>query len=120
MHAVGFIGLGNMGGGMAANLVKAGHAVTAFDISAPALERASAAGCQVATTAAQAVREGNAVITMLPAGPHGRQGWGARVVPHPGAGTLLVDLSDHGGGSAPRGAPPARGPGVAGGGAPLR
>ncbi len=93
MHAVGFIGLGNMGGGMAANLVKAGHAVTAFDISAPALERASAAGCQVATTAAQAVREVDAVITMLQAGTHVRQVWEAEVVPNAAPDTLLIDCS---------------------------
>src|SRR5260221_10025903 len=93
MHAVGFIGLGNMGGGMAANLVKAGHAVTAFDISAPALERASAAGCKVATTAAQAVREVDAVITMLPAGTHVRQVWEADVIPNAAPDTLLIDCS---------------------------
>src|SRR5260221_10757437 len=93
MHAVGFIGLGNMGGGMAANLVKAGHAVTAFDISAPALQRATAAGCQVATTAAQAVREVDAVITMLPAGRHVRRGLGAAAVPNAAPGTLLIDCS---------------------------
>src|SRR5258706_4611670 len=93
MAKIGFIGLGNMGGGMAANLVKAGHAVTAFDISAPALQRATAAGCQVATTAAQAVREVDAVITMLPAGTHVRQVWEADVVPNAAPDTLLIDCS---------------------------
>ena len=42
---IAFIGLGNMGGGMAANQVKAGHEVAAFDLSAQALDRAKAAGC---------------------------------------------------------------------------
>ena len=45
MTRIAFIGLGNMGGGMAANLAKAGHDVRAFDLSAEALERAEAAGC---------------------------------------------------------------------------
>ena len=42
---IGFIGLGNMGGGMAANLAKAGHEVRAFDLSADALDRARGKGC---------------------------------------------------------------------------
>ena len=45
MARVAFIGLGNMGGGMAANLAKAGHDVGAFDLSAEALERAKKAAC---------------------------------------------------------------------------
>ena len=44
-HKIAFIGLGNMGGGMAANQAKAGHAVAAFDLSQAALDRAAAAGC---------------------------------------------------------------------------
>ncbi len=69
---IGFIGLGNMGGGMAANLVAGGHAVTAFDLSAAALDRAAAAGCTVAASASAAVAGADAVVTMLPAGSHVR------------------------------------------------
>ena len=57
-----------MGAGMAANLAKAGAAVTAYDISQPALDKAKASGCVVAGSAAEAVRGAKAVVTMLPAG----------------------------------------------------
>ena len=70
MARVAFIGLGNMGGGMAANLAKAGHQVAAFDLSQPALDRAKANGCSVATSAEAAVKGAEAVVTMLPAGKH--------------------------------------------------
>ena len=53
MTRIAFIGLGNMGGGMAANQAKAGHAVAAFDLSAQALEKAVAAGCRAAASAAE-------------------------------------------------------------------
>lgn len=65
---VAFIGLGNMGAGMAANLVKANYSVTAFDLSAPALEQAKADGCQVAATAQAAVSGADVVVSMLPNG----------------------------------------------------
>jgi len=67
---IAFIGLGNMGGGMAANLAKAGHDVRAFDLSAEALERAVKAGCLAADSAAAAAEGAEAVVTMLPAGRH--------------------------------------------------
>ena len=51
MARIGFIGLGNMGGGMAANLAKAGHDVRAFDLSAAALEKAQERGCLPAASA---------------------------------------------------------------------
>ena len=70
MTAIAFIGLGNMGNPMAANLVKAGHAVTGFDLVADNLEQASKAGVAVAGSAAEAVAEADIVITMLPAGKH--------------------------------------------------
>jgi 3-hydroxyisobutyrate dehydrogenase len=70
MARVAFIGLGNMGGGMAANLVKAGHEVVAFDLAEPAIERAKGNGCSIATSAAEAVEGADAVVTMLPAGKH--------------------------------------------------
>lgn len=65
---VAFIGLGNMGGPMAANLVKAGFNVNAFDLSASSLERAKSDGCRVVSNAIDAVKEVDFVITMLPNG----------------------------------------------------
>ena len=65
---IAFIGLGNMGGGMAANLVKAGHDVHAFDLAAPALEAARAAGCTTFDLAKEACAGAEAVVSMLPNG----------------------------------------------------
>jgi 3-hydroxyisobutyrate dehydrogenase len=93
MTTIAFIGLGNMGAGMAANLVKAGHDVLAFDLSAPALERARGAGCRVAASAPAAVSEADTVITMLPAGAHVRQVWTESVIPAARQGALLIDCS---------------------------
>ena len=70
MARVAFIGLGNMGGGMAANLAKKGHDVRAFDLSADALEKAKAAGCLPVESATAACDGAEAVVTMLPAGTH--------------------------------------------------
>ena len=70
MARVAFIGLGNMGGGMAANLAKAGHDVRAFDLSQDALDKAKAAGCLPVASAAEAVDGAEAIVTMLPAGSH--------------------------------------------------
>ncbi len=70
MARIAFIGLGNMGGGMAANLAKAGHDVRAFDLSADALARAKEAGCLPADSAAAACDGVEVVVTMLPAGKH--------------------------------------------------
>ncbi len=67
---VAVVGLGNMGGPMAANLVKAGHSVTGFDLVPAALEAVAAAGVTIAADGADAVREADIVITMLPAGRH--------------------------------------------------
>jgi 3-hydroxyisobutyrate dehydrogenase len=67
---IGFIGLGNMGAGMALNLVRAGHAVHAFDLSAEALGRAATAGATPARSAREAAAQADAVVTMLPAGAH--------------------------------------------------
>ena len=79
---IAFIGLGNMGGGMAANQAKAGHDVLAFDLSTAALERARETGCRTAASVADAVRDADAVITMLPAGPHVRQVYADEVFPN--------------------------------------
>ncbi|NOT41442.1 MAG: NAD(P)-binding domain-containing protein, partial [Alphaproteobacteria bacterium] len=70
---IGFIGLGNMGGPMAANLVKAGHDVAVFDMASAAVEKAVAAGAHSRGSASDAAREQDAVVTMLPAGQHVRQ-----------------------------------------------
>ncbi|MCA6257708.1 MAG: NAD(P)-binding domain-containing protein, partial [Phenylobacterium sp.] len=69
MTRIAFIGLGNMGGGMAARLVGAGHEVIAYDLSAEALARAAGRGCTPAASVREAVAGAGAVITMLPAGP---------------------------------------------------
>lgn len=70
MAKIGFIGLGNMGGPMALNLVNAGHSVKVFDLSEAALEQAREGGCQVAESARQAAEQADFVITMLPADKH--------------------------------------------------
>jgi len=70
MATIAFIGLGNMGGPMAANLVKAGHTVRGFDLLPQHLEEARANGLQIATSAVEAVADVDTVITMLPAGKH--------------------------------------------------
>jgi 3-hydroxyisobutyrate dehydrogenase len=69
---VAWIGLGNMGGPMAANLVRAGHPVVGFDLSAAAINAAAAAGVTVATSVAECVADAEVVFTMLPAGAHVR------------------------------------------------
>lgn len=93
MTRVAFIGLGNMGGGMAANQAKAGRQVAAFDLSQEALDRAEAAGCAPAGSVAEAVRDAEAVITMLPAGPHVRAVYAEQILPNVAKGALLIDCS---------------------------
>ena len=92
MTRIAFIGLGNMGGGMAANLAKAGHDVRAFDLSAEALDRARAAGCLPAATAVDAADGAEAVVTMLPAGRHVEAVY-ADLLPVLAPATLLLDCS---------------------------
>jgi 3-hydroxyisobutyrate dehydrogenase len=75
MARIGFIGLGNMGAPMAANLIKAGHQVTGFDLVPSALDALRAAGGTVAASSGEAARGAEVVITMLPAGEHVRQVW---------------------------------------------
>ena len=93
MTKVAFIGLGAMGSGMAANQVKAGHAVLAFDLSPAALAQAAQAGCVAAGSAREAVAQAELVISMLPAGEHVRQLYAEDVLPHARGGALLVDCS---------------------------
>jgi 3-hydroxyisobutyrate dehydrogenase len=70
MTRIAFIGLGHMGGGMAPNLAKAGYEVRAFDLSDEALAHAVERGCKRAKSAAEACKDADAVVTMLPAGKH--------------------------------------------------
>lgn len=93
MARVAFIGLGNMGGGMAANLAKAGHEVAAFDLSQPALDRAKDNGCSIATSAEAAVKNAEAVVTMLPAGKHVAEVYRATVLPNAPKSAILIDCS---------------------------
>jgi len=93
MSRLAFIGLGNMGVGMAANQVKAGHQVAAFDLSAAALDRAAGAGCARATSVAEAVTGAEAVITMLPAGPQVREVYAEHILRHATPSAVLVDSS---------------------------
>ena len=93
MARVGFIGLGNMGGGMAANLAKKGHDVRAFDLSADALDKAKAAGCLPVASAAEAAEGAEAVITMLPAGTHVEQVYTDSVFGIAKPSAILIDCS---------------------------
>jgi 3-hydroxyisobutyrate dehydrogenase len=93
MTRIAFIGLGNMGGGMAANQAKAGHEVLAFDLSKAALEKAAGAGCVAAGSAAEAVKAADAIITMLPAGQHVRAVYHDEIAPNARPGTLMIDCS---------------------------
>lgn len=68
-QTIAFIGLGNMGGPMAGNLVKAGFRVNAFDLVEAARKHAQEVGCQIPSTPAEAVQGADFVITMLPSGP---------------------------------------------------
>jgi len=93
MTRVAFIGLGNMGGGMAANQAKAGREVMAFDLSAAALDKAAGAGCGKAASVAEAVKAADIVITMLPAGPHVRSVYADQILPNAPKSALLIDSS---------------------------
>jgi len=93
MARVAFIGLGNMGGGMAANLAKAGHDVRAFDLSQETLDRAKARGCLPATSAAAAVEDAEVIVTMLPAGKHVRDVYESAVIGQAPASAILIDCS---------------------------
>jgi len=93
MAKIAFIGLGNMGGPMAANLVKGQHQVMAFDLSATALDAAVAKGAKKVASAAEAVKGAEVVVTMLPAGKHVREVYEKDVLPNVAKGTLLIDCS---------------------------
>jgi len=96
MATIGFIGLGNMGAPMAANLVKAGHTVTGFDINPASLQALTAVGGKTATSAAEAAKGADVVITMLPEGAHVREVWlhqGGLIEAVKDAKPLLIDCS---------------------------
>ena len=93
MAKIAFIGLGHMGGGMAPNLAKAGHEVQAFDLVPEAVEKAVAAGCSAAPSTADAVKEADVVITMLPAAKHVRAVFENDIAPNAKPGALLIDCS---------------------------
>lgn len=93
MARIAFIGLGNMGGGMAANLAKAGHDVRAFDLSTEALDRAKAAGCVPVGSAAAAAKDAEAIVTMLPAGKHVEAVYAELLAASLRPSTILIDCS---------------------------
>jgi 3-hydroxyisobutyrate dehydrogenase len=90
---IAFIGLGNMGGGMAANLVKAGHKVNAFDLSADALARAKDNGCATFTSVREAVADADIVVSMLPNGAIVERVYEDDVIGHAPTAALLIDCS---------------------------
>lgn len=95
IRRVGFVGLGNMGGPMCGHLVRAGLEVTAYDVSAAALERLRSVGARAADSAADCAREVEALITMLPAPPQVEQvllGDGG-VIAALAPGTVAIEMS---------------------------
>ncbi len=101
MTAIAFIGLGNMGGPMAANLVKAGHRVIGFDLAEPLRAQAAANGVAVAPSGREAAAAADIVVTMLPAGEHVLSVWDD-ILPAARPGALFIDCSTIDVGSARR------------------
>ena len=95
MTRIGFIGVGTMGLPMAANLVKKGFAVTAYDTNQAAVTAAATAGATAAASAAEAVATADVVITMLPSSPHVESVYtgDGGVLAAARRGTLCVDMS---------------------------
>ena len=95
MTTIGFIGLGNMGGPMAASLLRAGHQVRGFDLAAASLEALTKAGGQACADVSSAVAETDVVVTMLPAGHHVRSVLtdAGGVFDSAAPGALLIDSS---------------------------
>ena len=92
MSNIGFIGLGNMGAPMAANLVKSGDPVLGFDVDDAARQAAAQLGVAIAPSAKATVEAADIVITMLPAGEHVRAVWG-EILPAAKRGVLFIDCS---------------------------
>ena len=93
MTHVAFLGVGAMGLGMAARLAASGQKVVAYDVSPEALARATAAGCEAAGSAAEAVRGASVVITMLATGAQVAAAYAETIVPNAETGALVVDCS---------------------------
>lgn len=95
MAQIAFIGLGNMGAPMAANLAKAGHQVRGFDVSAAAVSKAEGDDIQPSDSIAACVRDAELVITMLPAGPHVRDAYEGEggILPNLNESALCIDCS---------------------------
>src|SRR5690349_3490459 len=95
MAAIGFIGLGNMGAPMARNLLKAGHALRVFDVVRKSMTELAEAGAQAASSAGDAAKGCEFVITMLPAGQHSRAVYLGEdgLIAQAQKGDLLIDCS---------------------------
>jgi len=112
MAHIGFIGLGNMGGPMAANLVKAGGRVSGFDVVPALRDAAGKDGVQIVGNARATVENADVVVTMLPAGEHVMSVWN-EIVPQARQGTLFIDCSTIDVGSARKAHALAAGRGIA-------
>lgn len=95
MAKIGFVGLGNMGGPMAANLVRAGHEVKVFDLSTEAVKAAVEIGATAATSLADVATSVDVVVTVLPAGKHvlGVYDGAEGLLANAAANTLFIDSS---------------------------
>ena len=99
MSQIAFIGLGNMGGPMAKNLLNAGHHLTVFDLSPIALDQFANYGANIASSAIDAVRDADIVISMLPASRHvealylGGDSDQSGLLPYIKQGALIIDCS---------------------------
>jgi 3-hydroxyisobutyrate dehydrogenase len=92
MSTIGFIGLGNMGAPMAANLVKSGGHVRGFDVVAASRDASARDGVQIVGNAQSTVEDADIVITMLPGGEHVLSVWND-IAPAARQGTLFIDCS---------------------------
>ncbi|MBB5046288.1 3-hydroxyisobutyrate dehydrogenase [Rhodopseudomonas rhenobacensis] len=92
MSKIAFIGLGNMGGPMAGNLVKAGRSVAGFDLVAASCAAAKGDGVSIAGSAVEAVADAKVIVTMLPAGNHVLAVWN-EILPRIAKGALIIDCS---------------------------
>ncbi|VFA40708.1 3-hydroxyisobutyrate dehydrogenase [Chryseobacterium indologenes] len=93
MSNIAFIGLGNMGGPMAANLIKKGHHIIGFDLSDSALQLLASAGGQTADSAVAAAKEADIIISMLPSGKHVAELYTEEFISQLKPDTLLIDSS---------------------------
>jgi 3-hydroxyisobutyrate dehydrogenase len=92
MPNIGFIGLGNMGAPMAANLVKSGDSVVGFDLVAAARQESAQSGIEIAPNPKACAEKTDVIVTMLPAGEHVRSVW-SEILPSAKRGALFIDCS---------------------------